>query len=104
MQRKNVRMLQIRRRLYLGQKPLGADHGGKLWPQHLYRHPAIVFDILREVNGRHSARANLPLYPIAISERGSKPRKGFSHAVKLSPYPSTSQQNQNDARLLAVCR
>ena len=59
MQRKNVRMLQIRSGLDLGKEPLGADDRGKLRPQNLYRHSAIVFDILREVDRRHSARANL---------------------------------------------
>ena len=52
----------------LGQKARAADDGGELGPQHLDRDVSIVAGIAREVDGRHSAGADLAHEPIALGE------------------------------------
>ena len=72
-ERQDVRMLQIRGGLDLGEEPLGADHGGELGPQDLERDLAIVSEVVREVDGGHAALAQLALDPVAICEAGGEP-------------------------------
>ena len=90
-QRQNVRMLQIRRGLDLGQKPLGADDGGELGAQDLDRDLAVVLQILGEVHRGHAARAELPLDAVAVGEGGGE--TSFRHCKNRSrptkPSPAT---------------
>ena len=58
-------MLELRRRLDLGQEALGADGGRELGLEYLDRHFAIVPEIVRNVHRRHSADTYLGLYAIA---------------------------------------
>ena len=74
-------MLQIGRELDLGQEPLGADHGGELGAQHLERHAAIVADVLRQVDGRHAAGADLTVQAIAVRQGGLEPAEQFGHGL-----------------------
>ena len=80
-QREDVRMLQRRRRLDLGQEAIGANDGGELWAQHLHRDAAIVLEIVRQIHGRHAARAELALESIAIGERLNEARRGVFHML-----------------------
>ena len=61
-------MLQIRSRLDLAQEPLGADDGRQLGAQHLDGDVAIVLEVVRQVDRRHTARAELALDAIPIGE------------------------------------
>ena len=61
-------MLQGRGGLDLAKKPLGADDGGQLGPQHLDRDVAIVLEILREIDRGHAALAELALDAVAVGE------------------------------------
>ena len=61
-------MLQIRGRLDLAQKAVGADDRRELVAQHLDRDVAIVLEIAREIHRRHPAGAELALDAIAIGE------------------------------------
>ncbi len=72
-------MLEIRRCLDLGQETLGPDHCGELRTQDLHGDAAIMFDILRQVHCRHSARTQLAHYPVAVSESGSKTNHWLRH-------------------------
>jgi hypothetical protein len=71
MQRDDVRMLEIRRRLDLGEKPLGAEGRGEFGVEDLERDLAIVTDVAREIHGRHAAVADLPLDFVAVGNCGS---------------------------------
>ena len=68
-ERKDVGVLQIGRGLDLGEEPLGADDGGQLGAQHLYRHTAVVTPVLGQVDRGHPALAELPLEQVALLER-----------------------------------
>ena len=66
MQRKNVRVLEVRRCLDLGEEAIGTDDSGELGSQHLHCDAPVVLDILSEINRCHAARAELPLDAIAV--------------------------------------
>ena len=54
----------------LALEPLGAERGGELRVQHLERDRAVVPEVVREVDRRHAAAAELALEPIAVGEGG----------------------------------
>ena len=68
MQWQDVRVLQVGRGLDLGQEPLGANHGGQFGSQDLERDVAVVFDIVREIDGRHAAGAEFVLDGVAVGQ------------------------------------
>lgn len=51
---------------------VGADHRRELGSQDFHRNFAVVLDVLREVDRRHSARAELALDSVTVGERGGK--------------------------------
>ena len=53
--------LQPRGELDLAQEPLGAQRRGELGAEHLERDLAVVLEVVREVDGRHAAAAELAL-------------------------------------------
>src|SRR4051794_30932793 len=59
-ERQEIRMLEIRRDLDLGDEALGAEHGTELRVEDLERHLAIVLEIAGEVDGGHASGADLP--------------------------------------------
>ena len=59
-------MLQVGRGADLGQESLRADHRGELRPEHLHRHPAVVPEVMGQVDRGHAARAELALDPVAV--------------------------------------
>jgi hypothetical protein len=61
-------MLQLRRSLDLSQEALGAECGGEVGMEDLYRDVAVVAEVVRQVDGRHSANADLAFDAIAIGE------------------------------------
>ena len=54
--------------LISAQEPLGAEHRGELGPQHLERDLAVVPEVVREVDGRHAAGAELALDAVAVRQ------------------------------------
>ena len=66
-------MLEVGGGLDLGQEPLGSDDGRELRAQDLDGDLAVVLEILGEVDGRHTACAQLPLDAVALGERGAQP-------------------------------
>ena len=80
-QREDVRMLQVRRGLDLGQEPFGADHGGEFGAQHLDGHAAIVAQVLGEIHGRHPAGAEFALDAIAVGKGRCETGQVRQHAV-----------------------
>ena len=53
----------------LTQKAIGAEHAGKLRAEDLHRHLTGVFQIPREVDGRHATGAEFALNRVAVGER-----------------------------------
>jgi hypothetical protein len=65
------------------EESLGAQHCGQLGVQNLYRNLAIVFLVVREIDGRHPTTAQLALDCIG-GERTLHLFKTFSHFVPPS--------------------
>ena len=65
-------MLQVRRRLDLGEEALGAQRGRELGVQHLDRHLAVVPDVVGEIDGGHPTRAEFALDAVAVGECGDE--------------------------------
>jgi len=61
-------MLETRGGLDLYDEAVGAEDGGELGLQHLERDPAVVLEVLGEVNGGHAAGAELALDAVAALE------------------------------------
>ena len=78
-------MLQVRRDSDLGQEPLDADDRAELRVEHLERDVAIVPEIAREVDGGHSARADLALDDIAIGEPAKELFSQLWHSANVTP-------------------
>ena len=60
-ERKDVGMLEVRRRLDLCQETLGTDHGGQLGFEDLERDLAFVLEVVGQVDGGHAAFTQLAL-------------------------------------------
>ena len=76
-------MLEVGGELDLGQEPLGADHGGELRAQHLERDLAVVLQVLRQVDRRHAAGADLAFDPVAVGEGYLEPALELGHVGLL---------------------
>src|SRR6185503_12760397 len=68
-QRQKIRMLKVRCNPDLGEKPLFTEYRTELRIEKLQSDMAVMPQILREINRRHSAGADLPLYVVAVSKR-----------------------------------
>jgi hypothetical protein len=64
-QRQDMRMLEVRGRLDLGQEALRTDHRGQLGLEDLERDFAFVFEIFGQVDRGHPALAQLALDRVA---------------------------------------
>ena len=78
-------MIETRGDLDLGQKSLGAEHGGELGPEHLERDLAVVLDVAREVDRGHAAGAELALDAVAVGECGGEARDRARGIGQLTP-------------------
>ena len=61
-------MLEIRRRLDLGEETLAADDGRQLRLEDLERDATVVFDVIGQVHGRHAAGAELSLDAVSVGQ------------------------------------
>ena len=61
-------MLEVRRRLDLGEEPLGTDDRCEFGLEHLQRDLALVLQVIREVDRRHPALAEFGLDAVAAFE------------------------------------
>ena len=69
--REDVRVGEAGRDLDLADEPLGAERGGDVAPEDLDRDAPVLPEVLRQVDRRHSASADLALERIALPENGS---------------------------------
>ena len=74
-ERQDVRVLEARGGLDLGEEPLGADYGGQLRPQHLHRDLTVVLQVLGEVDRGHTALAQLALEAVAVRKHRGQARR-----------------------------
>ncbi len=70
-------MLEIGGELDLGEEPFCPDDGGQLGPHELEGDPAVVAEVVREVDRGHSSGPDLALDPIPIRERALKAAEEF---------------------------
>ncbi len=87
-QRQDVRMIEPGRDPDLAQEPFGAEHGRQLRPQHLERDPAVVPQVLGQVDRCHAALAELPLDAVAIGEGGRQPFGDGTHRRSIVSLPA----------------
>ena len=73
-------MPQIGGDLDLGQKAIGAEHRAELRLEHLDRDVAVVLQVVREVDGRHAAGAELPLDAVARAKGGLQTVQEVRHS------------------------
>ena len=86
-------MLQPRRDLDLVEEAVAAEGGRQLGPEHLDRHPAMVPDILGQVDGGHSAAAELAFEHVPIPQSVGEPRIDWGHESTW----------RGDCRVYATC-
>jgi hypothetical protein len=77
---KNVRVLEIRRRLDLGQKALRADDGRQLGLQNLEGDFPLVPEVVGQIDGGHAALPELALDPVAAFEGPVEEADGILHS------------------------
>ena len=73
-------MLQLRRRLDFCEKTLGAECGGEVGVEDFDCDVAVVSQVVREVDRRHSAHANFTIDAISIGKGGAKLVEGVGLA------------------------
>ena len=78
-------MLQARRQLDLGQKRIGAERLGDFGADDLDRDLPRVPNVLREVDGRHPAFAELALDVVAAGETAPEHVVGARPCAKTTP-------------------
>ena len=74
-------MLQPRRRTDLGQEPLAPERRAEVRVEDLDGDVAIVLEVVREIHGRHPARAELSLDPISGGEGVRQARGDVAHGA-----------------------
>src|SRR5438105_1176707 len=92
-------MLEVGGDFYLANEPVGAEHRGELGMQDLYRNFTIVFPVVGEIDGGHSAAPELVLDRVG-GETALNMFNGFRHTILLSP----SDRNYGGALEAAIQR
>ena len=72
-------MLQAGRELDLTEKAFQPKEPAEVRPDDLEGDPAAMADVSRQVDGRHSAGADLPLQEVAVTERRAEPPEDVVH-------------------------
>ena len=84
-------MLERSRESDFALKSLDAHRRCQLGPQHLYGDRAAVAEIARQINGCHSARADLALDTVPIGEARLQGVAGVDHVSNLTPADACCQ-------------
>jgi len=64
-------------------EPVGAEDGGEFGSEDFDGDLAVVFQILREIDGGHAAFAEASLDPVAVGEGGRESIGTFSHGARV---------------------
>src|SRR5437868_6478240 len=97
-------MLQVRRDLDFGEKPLDAKHGPELGVEDLDGDAALVFDVARQIHRRHAPASDLAIDLVAVADGfyqlleterhgGSACRRGGVHVAALSTRCAATSQD-----------
>ena len=65
-------MLQARGGADLSEKAFAAEDRAEVWVEHLHGDATVVLDVVRQIDGRHPAAADLAVDAIAVGESGGK--------------------------------
>src|SRR5262245_19227295 len=79
------------------EESLTAEDGGQLGAQQLERHHAAMADVVGEVNGRHSAGAQLPLDRVAACEGGGETALSVGQQQR-TPFPLEAKNSSTNSR------
>ena len=80
-------MLQVRRDLDLGEKPVDAKHGAEFGLQDLERDLTVVLEVAGEVHRRHAAFADFANDGVAAGEgRVELPHGIYGHCMGYGRY------------------
>lgn len=85
-------MLQVSRDPNLGEKTLNAHDRRQLGIEHFERNLPVVFQVAGEVDGRHSAGADLVLDDITVRERSSELISHLCHNANVTPAGEVGQR------------
>ena len=78
-ERKDVRMLEVRRGPDLGDEPIGADTGDDLGLHDFQRDQAIVPEVVREIHAGHTTRTQDAVDPVMACEGFRQGRRERAH-------------------------
>src|SRR2546423_1863621 len=95
-------MLQRGRRLDLLYEPLGAEHGGQLRLEELDGDFSVVLQIVREIDGRHPAFAELAFDLVPAGECGVEAFSLARHQTNMRPESLSSQTSARVKTALAL--
>ncbi len=74
------------------EKPIGAEHGRELGPEHLEGDLAVVLHVAREVDRGHPTGAELPLEAVAVGQARAEPLE--AHRASTPRIRDTSSERQ----------
>jgi len=87
--------------LDLAQEPVGAQRLRQLGPEHLYRHLAVVSQVLGQIHRRHAPLAQLPLEAVAVGQGAGQAIVRSVHTVEDadSGSPARDRRPGESARI-----
>ena len=88
-ERENVRMVEPRRDLDLGEEPLGAEDRAELGAQDLERDVTIELAVVGEVDDGHPARPELAFDRVPLAEDSGEGRRGWRLGHGFAPSSET---------------
>src|SRR5690242_5438741 len=68
--------------LDLAQEPIGPQARGQVWAEYLESDRPAVFQVLRQIDGRHAPAADLAFDPIALCERDLEVAEQTAHTAQ----------------------
>ena len=86
----------------LSKEALGAERGAQVGVEDLEGDRAVVLEVVREVDPRHTAPAELALEPIAVGESGAKRGRQVRHAPLLLSTHELPEHALQDAAVPVV--
>jgi hypothetical protein len=81
-QRQDMGVLQVRRRLDLGEEPLGPDDSGQLWLEHLQRDLPLVLQVVGKIYRGHASLTELSLDVVAPLQGSVQACRGVGHDIE----------------------
>ena len=85
-EREDILVLEVRGDADLGEEALDAHHRGEVGVQDLERDVSVVFEVAREIDGRHAPGADLALDDVAIGERTNELVTQLRHGANVTGW------------------